>query len=213
MKLQKKRKVIREHAAAEERKRDEAARLAKEKKHVEWLQTKFPAKHAAKMSEAVEAMDATTVRHHRAVMTAMQSRGVFNRETTVPDLWDPNHSMLHNFGSLPDIVSKVGHASRRIVRISPHLEVFIKHRTAYKAPAGGPDPTNALQSLLRACFVAEERLFQGEWSHYNLLVTSKLVIDLAFMRAVKAASNWLGPSSMPAGFISEWPPNEDDAGL
>ena len=173
----------------------------------------IPAIHAAKMREAVLAMDSTDVSHHRAVMTGLQMNRVYIKWVSIPDLWDPDYSLLHNFGSLPDIDSKFSHASRRIVRISPHLEVFIKHRTAYKAPAGAPDPTNALHSLLRACFVGEERLFQHGWSPYNLLLTSKLVIDLAFMRAVKAASNWLGPSSMPAGFISEWPPNEDDAGL
>ena len=133
----------------------------------------------------------------------------------VEELWDPDLGMLHNFGSVPDVDSKFGLLSRRICRISPQLALFIRHRTEYKPGIEGPNPTNALQSLLRTCFVDEQRLFQGAWSHHNLLVTSKLVVDLAFMRAVLAASKWLGPSSMPAGYvnISDWPPHQDDGGL
>jgi len=49
-------------------------------------------------------------------------------------------------------------------------------------------------------------MFVGAFSPYNLLVGGNLVMDLAFMRAVVAASTWLGAVSFPEGHISTWPP-------
>ena len=59
--------------------------------------------------------------------------------------------------------------------------------------------------LLKACFVGYDKIIQGPYSPYNLLRSGKLVIDLALMRGVVAASKWIGPHALPAGYISEWP--------
>ena len=156
-------------------------------------------------------MDGAAVSHHKAVMIDLQKCGVLSSWITVEELWDPDLSMLWNYGSVIDVDSKFGRSSRLKCYISPQLSLFIKHRTEYKQPVGGHDPTSALLCLLHTCFIDAQRLFLGAWSTHNLLVTSKL----AFMRAVVAASIWLGPSSMPAGYvnISDWPPHEGDGGL
>ena len=70
----------------------------------------------------------------------------------------------------------------------------------------GANPESALLFLLRACFVEADRLFKGPFSPYNLLCSSKLVIDHAFFRAVLAASKWIGPIVMTVGYLSTWPP-------
>ena len=53
-----------------------------------------------------------------------------------------------------------------------------------------------------------DRLFKGPYSAYNLLCSSKLVIDHAFLRAVLAASKWLGPMVMTVGYLAAWPPSD-----
>ena len=63
--------------------------------------------------------------------------------------------------------------------------------------------------LTRVCALARHgtwRVFVGSYSPYNLLVGDNLVMDLAFMRAVVAASKWLGVGAFPEGHISTWPP-------
>ena len=139
----------------------------------------------------------------------MQASGVFKRWITILDLWEPDFNILHNFGTLPNLDNKFSGSARRTVRCSPQLATFIEHHTAYKRMASGPEPEPALRHLLRACFVSEEKIFQGPFSPYNLLCSGNLVIDLAFMRAVVAASKWLGPHAFPAGYISEWPPSQE----
>ena len=211
------RNLIREHALAEVAKHDLAARIAKEKKHAEWLQTIFPALHAAKMQKAVRAMDSTAVSHHRSVMTGMQKNGIDINWASIPDLWDPDYSLLHHYGMLPDTQSRFDERSRRICRISPHLEMFIENINCYRMGLDPlkRDPIVALKKLFKECFVCEEMLSKSGCSLTGLLLTSKLVIDLAFMRAVVAFSSWLGCSSMPAGYLNicDWPPHEGDAGL
>ena len=99
-------------------------------------------------------------------------------------------------------------ASRRQVRCSPQLVAFIQNHTSYQQQVSGPDPEAALRHLLRRCFVGEHLMFKDAYSAYQLLCSSQMIIDMAFVRAVLAASSWLGPDAMPAGYIHTWPPPE-----
>ena len=99
------------------------------------------------------------------------------------------------------------------MRCSPQLAAFIEQHTRYKKPVVGADPEVALRYLLRACFVGDEKLFQNAWSPFNLLCSSNLVLDQAFLRAVVAASRWLGPETMPVGYTATWPPTQVIQGL
>ena len=121
--------------------------------------------------------------------------------------------LLHDYGTLPDFDNKFSSAARRTVRCSPQLIALIESKASFRKPMAGPDPVVALQHLLRVCFVSSEMLFVDSFSPYQFLCTGHLVIDLAFMRAVVAACRWLGPLGLPAGYIAEWPPPQETAGL
>jgi len=161
------------------------------------------------MSAFKTAMDHTAMSQRRDLMTHLQTCGTFRRWITIPFLWEPDASILQNFGSLPSLDNRIGgFSARRPVRRSPLLAIFIKNHTEYKQSITGPDPDAALRHFLRACFVMEEKMFVGSYSPYNLLSRGSMVIDLAFMRAVVPASKWLGVASFPKGHISIWPPKE-----
>ena len=203
-----KRKKAAEHVAAEAERRAMNIQLAKDKRQNIWSETVFPAEHAARMNAFVKAMAPTAMCQRRKTMTHLQNTGSFTRWLTIPCLWEPDAHMLQNFGSLPSLDNRLGASARRGVRCSPLLAVFIKNQTAYTQTCLGPGPEQALRHLLRACFVMEEKISQGTYSAYNLLCSSNLVIDLAFMRAVVAASKWFGALGFPEGHISEWPPSQ-----
>ena len=139
--------------------------------------------------------------------------GVFNRWVSVPHLWEPDLLLFHNFGTLPNVDNKFSGSARRTVKCSPQLATFIEHNTHYKRSVAGPQPDAALRHLLRACFISEELMFTGPFSAYNLLCTSNLVMDHAFLRAVVAASKWLGPTVFPVGYIANWPPPYEEEQL
>ena len=120
---------------------------------------------------------------------------------------------LHCFGSLPDRDGRFNTAARRQVRCSPQLAAYIVAQTTYAQPVTGPCPNLALTCLLKHCFIRSNYMFQGVFSSYQLLCSSHMVLDMAFIRAVLAAAEWLGPGAMPAGYIQTWPPLEEDAGL
>ena len=83
----------------------------------------------------------------------------------------------------------------------------IRYYTDYKLPVGGPpDPVAALKHLLKTCFVGDLYMFESQYSPFHLLLAGRLVVDIAFVRAVVAASKWLGPDGLPGGYISLWPP-------
>ena len=94
------------------------------------------------------------------------------------------------------------------MRCSPELGAFIVGSTDYKEPLAGPDPEAAFRHLLRTCFPLADIMFQGACSPFQLLCRSHFILDMAFVRAVLTASHWLGPHSMPVGYISAWPPAE-----
>ena len=56
-------------------------------------------------------------------------------------------------------------------------------------------------------------MFKDAYSAYQLLCSSQMIVDMAFVRAVIAASAWLGPGAMPVGYIDSWPPPEGEEGL
>ena len=68
-------------------------------------------------------------------------------------------------------------------------------------------------ALLQHCFVRHQSMFKDAYSPYQLLCSSHMILDMAFVRAVHAASAWLGPDAMPAGYIQTWPPLEGATGL
>jgi len=145
----------------------------------------------------------------RNKMQFMQDNQCFLRWLTIQPLWDPDNTLLHNFGTIANVDNKVGAAVyRRQARCSPQLATFVENKTGYIKTPLGPDPERALLCLLRACFVSPEKMLQGCWSPFHLLCHSKLVLDHAFLRAVVAASRWLGVEVMPVGFIEDWPPTQ-----
>ena len=158
-------------------------------------------------------MSNEAVSHTTTTMTLLDSQNTFKRWITINDPWQPDLSLLHLFGSLPDMYGKFNTASRRQVRCSPQLAAFIQNHTFYKPKSSVPDPEAALRHLLKVCFVAENMMFKDAYSAYQLLCSSQLIIDMAFVRAVLTASAWLGPDAMPAGYIPTWPPPECDTGL
>ena len=162
------------------------------------------------MNAFISAMAEPAMSQQRTVMEQMQAGHRFKRWLTIPALWEPDFTLLFHSGTLSNLDNKLaGAASRRVVRCSPQLAAFIEQHTQYKKPVIGPDPVAALRHLLRACFVCEEKLFQNAFSPFNLLCSSNLVLDHAFIRAVVAASRWLGPEAMPVGYMSTWPPAQD----
>ena len=140
----------------------------------------------------------------------------FDKWLAISDPWQPDLTLLHHFGSLPDVDSTFPSPAKRQVRCSPQLAAFITCITTYKKQCP-PDPEGALRCLLSSCFVQYNCMFKDGFSPYQLLCSSQLVMDMAFARAVRAACQWLGPIAMPAGYIQTWPPQEPppagDAGL
>ena len=97
---------------------------------------------------------------------------------------------------------------------SPRLSAFIIGHTNYSHRADGPpDPKKALRALLRRCFVGGQWMWTLDYSLEKLFIHSHMILDMAFVRAVRVASAWLGPDAMPVGYIDTWPPQHDDAGL
>ena len=135
------------------------------------------------------------------MMTTLQSQGVFKRWITIDDPWQPDLTQLHLFGTLPDLSGKFSTAATRQVRCSPHLHAFIIGHTSYAQPVIGPSPEAALAALLSHCFVRPQSMFKDACSPYQLLCSSHMILDMAFVRAVIAASAWLGPDAMPVGYI------------
>ena len=190
-----------------------AKELGDQKKKSIWYETVFPAKHAALMMEFIKNLTPTALSQHQERMRDMQKLAAFKRWVTIPQLWEPGSSVLHNFGTLANVDSKFPNAPLRKVRCSPQLATFIEHFTDYKKTHAGPRPDAALLHLLGACFVSSHLMFTGAFSPYNLLCASNLVIDHAFIRAVLAASKWLGPNLLPVGYMPNWPPPYDEEQL
>ena len=177
------------------------------------LQTVFTAKHAASMGAFIKGMTPVAMTNAVTKMTTLHGQGVFNSWPTIDDPWSPDLSLLHLFGSLPDRDARFNTAARRQVRCSPQLAAYILAQTDYKAPITGPCPHLALLCLLRHCFISSNSMFKVGFTPYQLLCSSHMILDMAFVRAVRAVSEWLGPVAMPAGYIQTWPPLEEDAGL
>ena len=186
--------------------RAKAKELEEKKKKNIWYETVFPAKHATLMVEVRRKLGSTALSQLIKTMQDMSNSAAFKRWVTVPQLWESGPGVLHNFGALANLDNKFPNAPLRRVRCSPQLINFIEHRTAYVRPFAGPNPVNALTHLLRACFVSDHLMFIGPFSPYNLLCTSNLILDHAFIRAVIAASRWLGPNILPGGYMLTWPP-------
>ena len=208
-----KQKTIADAAASLTAKRDSDRAEVMAKIRSTRLQTVFPAKHAASMGAFIKGMTPEATTNATTKMTTLHHQKVFNRWPTIDDPWTPNLTLLHFFGSLPDRDGKFNTAARRQVRCSPQLAAYIVAQTNYKEPITGPCPNLALTMLLRHCFIRDNYMFVGAFTPYQLLCSSHMILDMAFIRAVLAASEWLGPVAMPAGYIQTWPPLEVDAGL
>ena len=165
------------------------------------------------MSAAILAMNQEAISHAHDRINALQSQHRFRRWITLSDPWQPDLQLLQNFGSLPDLDGGIGKASRRQVRCSPQLAAFIRGHTGYVQPLAGPDPEGALRYLFRRCFFRADCMFKDSCSPYQFLCRSQMIIDMAFVRAVLTASQWLGPHGMPIGYIESWPPPAPAAGL
>jgi len=208
-----KQKSIADAAASLTAKRDSDLAAAMAKMRNTRLQTFFAAKHAASMGAFIKGMTPEATTNAVTKMTTLHDQGVFNSWPTIDDPWSPDLTLLHFSGSLPDRDGKFNTAARRQVRCSPQLAAYIVAQTGYVQPITGPCPNLALTCLLRHCFIRAANMFEGAHTPYQLLCSSQMILDMAFVRAVLAASEWLGPVAMPAGYIQTWPPLEEDAGL
>ena len=147
--------------------------------------------------------------HAEKTILSLCAGGRFEPWVPIDDPWSPDLALYIPFGSLTDRDCRLGKTSMRQVHCSKLLSSFIMSNTPYKHPVGGtPEPERALQHLLRCCFLNEHCMFKGAHSPYWLLCNSCMVLDMAFVRAVRLASHWLG-ESMPAGRIPQWPPPRD----
>ena len=208
-----KRKTIAEAATSLASKRDLELAAAASKRHRIWLQREFAAKHAAGMAAVVQAVSHEARSYAVAKMTTLHTQGAFNQWISIEDPWQPDAALVHLFGTVSDINGKFSSLAKRQVRCSPQLAAFIVARTTYKHPVTGPDPEAALKALLSRCFLHSAIIFKDAHSPYQLLSTSHLILDMAFVRAVRLASAWMGPEAMPAAYILSWPPQEGDARL
>ena len=177
-----------------------------------WLQSQFAAAHAESMEWFIETRSHTEKEAFRNTMNNLNLAGVFDRKVTIDDPWEPTIPM-QNFGVLSDIHNQFATVAERKVKCSPRLYVFITTSTTYKHPMNAPNPESAMKALLDACFFHCRMMFKKQHSPYNLLCVSHMCIDVAFVRAVRLASAWLGPELMPVGHISTWPPTSDATGL
>ena len=167
------------------------------------LQTLFPARHAASMGAFIKGMSAVEIANATTKMTRLHNQKRFDRWLTIDDPWTPNLTLLHFFGSLPDRDKKFNNAAKRQVRCSPELAAYIRGQTTYVDPVDGPCPNLALSMLLRHCFIRDNFMFVGPFTPYQLLCSSHMILDMAFIRAVLAASEWLGPDSYAGRLYSD----------
>ena len=138
----------------------------------------------------------------------MCSRAHFQQFLYIPDLWKANRSLLKVFEKVTDITGKSGSAKINVLASRQLLAVIFK-RTHYKGAGvhGDDDPIKALNALLHRCFQQSHLMFNGSWSPEALLMSCDFILDKAYIRAVIAASKWLGPDRFPNGLFGEWPPN------
>ena len=186
---------------------------SEDKQRVRRMQTCFAAKHAAGMRAVIQGMSEGATNLAIAAVRKLEDEGRFNKWVNMDDAWQPDQALYQLFGTLSDINAKFNTLARRSVRCSPQLSAYILAYTAYKHPITGPSPDHALECLLRHCFIRGAIMFQGAYTAYQLLCSSHMNLDMAFVRAIRVASEWLGPTAMPAGYIQIWPPIEEDAGL
>ena len=210
-----KRKVLAGAALAAKAKKEEELAAAAARRHRVWLQTQFAAHHVAATSAHKKALGSEAISHIHATIKDLQSRIYFSeRWISIADPWqDPDLKLWIIFGSLPNVSAKFGNAAGRKVRCSPELEAFILGKTDYRHTLFGPDPEAALRHLLRTCFTLADFMFQGACSPFQLLCRCQLILDMAFVRAVLIASQWLGFLGMPAGYIDKWPPEQPVAAV
>ena len=145
-------------------------------------------------------------------MNHLNIAGVFDKEVNIDDPWEPTIPM-QNFGVLSGANNQFATFAERRVKCSRRLYAFITTSTTYAHPMNVPNPESAMKALLDACFLHSPMMLKKQHSPYNLLCVSHMCIDVAFVRAVRLASAWLGPELMPVGHISTWPPTSDATGL
>ena len=122
-----KKQVIAEQAAAWAKKRAVAAELETERKHQVLLQTVSPSQQADLMDTFISAMTLPARNELRTKLEHMQALHRFQRWLTIPALWGPDFTLLHNFGTLSNLDNKLsGALSRRQVRCSPQLGAFYR---------------------------------------------------------------------------------------
>ena len=184
-------------------------------KHYHWLQTEFAATRAGSMKLANDLMSPEARTNVHRSLAAMKQQGLFATWVTIEDSWKPNVKLLHCFGSVPDKHGDLQTPGRCQVRCSPQLALFIRGHTTYIKDWDEKEanPQRALHCLLDACLVGWHHMFGPDtpFSPYTLLVRSHMILDLAFVLAVRVASRWLGRTHMPAGYINSWPPSYSES--
>jgi hypothetical protein len=203
-------KRIADAAAAILAKKESDKAAGEEKQRDRRMQTCFAAKHAAGMHAVIQGMGEGATKNAIGALRKLEKEGRFNKWVYVDDAWQPDPALYHVFGTLSDINKQFTSLAQRAARCSPQLSAFIVGYCGYTHPLNGPDPQLALTCLLRHCFLCDKSLFKDAYSPYQLLCSSHMILDLAFVRAVRVASDWLDHKEMPAGHILWWPPISED---
>ena len=125
-----KRKAASDHLAAEVARRVMAKEEKAAKAYSVWLQTVYPAEHAARMNATIKSFSDAALSQHQDAIENLRAMGNFNRWITIPELWEPDFTILHKFGTLANFDDKFATAARRVVRCSPQLAIFIENHTA-----------------------------------------------------------------------------------
>ena len=142
------------------------------------------------------------------MMKKSHSAKQFERFIYISDMWVTKPRLFKRFGRVPD-KSAVGVGKTTPVLASAQLINVVVKNKRYQTPGtlGEHNGINALNALLRSCFQESHLMFTGLWTPESILFSADHVLDKAFVRAVMAASRWLGQERFPQG-IYEWPPKQ-----
>ena len=158
-----------------------------------WLQCEFAANLAARLLADAKAPRASMIKR-------CYNEGIFAKEIGIYTefYWGTKEPRKL-------LCSKVRASSQLLSVISqvPANHLLSPANLLFQACA---DPIQTLESLIRACFEESHLMFNGLWNAESLLVDCDYNLDKAFVRAVIAASLWLGPDLFPNGLFEDWPP-------
>ena len=179
---------------------------AAEDQYDRWLQTEFAADLAHRLVASSQVKTHEERTKEAAMVSKCHDEKKFARYLFIADPWRENKSLYRQFGKVHDETG-LGGPAIKVLASSQLLNIIVLHVTLPKKAEGDDhDPITVLNALLRRCFQRHRLIFNGSWSPYWLLHHSDYILDKAFVRAVIAASRWLGEERFPDGLYGCWPP-------